>query len=66
MPDPSIIDLVECAKRELALRQRVYPKWVESGRLDARKADHEIECMKAIASRLEKIRDEEAGQPSLF
>lgn len=66
MTEPSIADLVECAKRELALRQRVYPKWVESGRLDARKADHEVECMQHIVSRLEKIRDEEAGQPSLF
>jgi hypothetical protein len=66
MAEPSIIDLVECAKRELALRQRVYPKWVASGRLDARKADHEIECMKAIVSRLEKIRDDETGQPTLF
>lgn len=66
MAEPSIADLVECAKRELALRQRVYPKWIASGKLDPRKADHEIECMQAIASRLEKIRDEETGQPSLF
>lgn len=64
--EPTIHDLVECAKRELGMRERVYPKWVESGRMDANKADHETQCMRMILSRLEHIRDEETGQPSLF
>lgn len=38
----------ECAKRELAMRRRVYPKWVDSGRMSQDKANHEIAAMTAI------------------
>lgn len=66
MNEPSVTDLVECARRELALRERVYPRWIDQGKLDARKADHEIRCMRAIFERLDRIREEEEGQPLLF
>lgn len=42
-------DKLECSKRELEMRRRVYPKWVESGRMSAGRAEHEIACMAAIA-----------------
>lgn len=52
---------LECAKRELAMRMRVYPKWVDSGRMSQDKADHEIAVMAAI------VEDYKAKiNPSLF
>lgn len=51
----------ECARRELAMRRRVYPKWVESGRMTQETADREIACMAQIAE------DYKAkSEPSLF
>ena len=39
-------DLLGCCKRELALRERVYPKWVAGGRMSEAKAEREIEQMR--------------------
>jgi len=41
-------DKLACAMRELALRKRNYPKWVEQGKLKADEAEHEIEVMHEI------------------
>jgi hypothetical protein len=41
-------DLLACCRRELALRQRVYPKWVEKGTMKPKKAEAEIEQMRAV------------------
>lgn len=41
-------ELVRAAERELSMRQRVYPRWVEAKRMSQAKADHEIACMTAI------------------
>lgn len=48
-------DKLACAKRELAMRQRVYPHWVEQNKISAGKAEHEIECMKAILADYETM-----------
>ena len=52
----SLPDQLACAKRELALRKNVYPRWVQERRKDwtADKMRHEIECMEAIVGTLEK------------
>lgn len=39
-------ELLACCRRELALRQRVYPKWVANGRYTEAKAAKEIELMR--------------------
>jgi len=41
-------DQVKAARRELAMRRNVYPKWVKSGKMTQEKADQEIEAMRAI------------------
>jgi hypothetical protein len=41
-------DLLGCCRRELALRQRVYPKWVLKGRMSEKKAQTEIELMRSV------------------
>lgn len=43
-------DKLACAERELKMRQRVYPRWVDAGKMSAGKAELEIEMMKAIAA----------------
>jgi hypothetical protein len=50
----SIDEMISCAKRELAMRKRVYPKWIDSGRMNQRKADDEIAFMSAIVDHLLK------------
>lgn len=38
------------ARRELAMRERVYPAWVRSRRMTQEKADYEIAVMAAIVA----------------
>jgi hypothetical protein len=46
---------VACAKRELALRKRVYPTWVTAKRMNQFKAEEEIAAMAAIVATLEGL-----------
>jgi hypothetical protein len=47
-------ELIKCAKRELALRSNVYPKWVRSGRIRQDFADKEIDMMNEIVMLLQQ------------
>lgn len=42
-------DKLACALRELRLRQEVYPRLINRGKLTQEKADREIELMRLIA-----------------
>jgi hypothetical protein len=49
MGDRPVFDLnalLACCRRELATRQRVYPKWVERGIYTEKKAEAELELMR--------------------
>ena len=46
--------LAECAARELKMRQRVYPRLVDGGRMSAADAEHELQCMKEILAVLQE------------
>ena len=49
MGDRPIFDLnalLACCRRELATRQRVYPKWVSKGIYTEKKAEAELEQMR--------------------
>jgi hypothetical protein len=46
--DVDLNDLLGCCRRELALRQRVYPKWVAKGTMSEAKALNEIEQMRSV------------------
>lgn len=39
---------IRCVERELALRKRVYPRFVLTGKMSAPKADQELACMEAV------------------
>lgn len=51
----SLQNQLACAQRELAKRQRCYPKWVREGKLKQPIADYEISAMSAIVASLEKL-----------
>ncbi len=49
---------IQCVRRELALRKRVYPKWVkEGGRMTEREAEKEIAHMQAVHDTLMKLKE---------
>lgn len=50
----SLTEQLAAARRELAMRQRVYPKWINAGKLTPAKATHEVDCMDAIVQTLER------------
>lgn len=52
VPEFTAAELIACADREVALRRRVYPKWVNAGRMSREKAEEEIAKMQAISDLL--------------
>ena len=61
----TITEQIACVKRELGLRQGVYPRLVSQRRMSEAKAAHEIECMKAVLVTLEKLNQPVAVQEEL-
>lgn len=51
----SLQEQIACVKREIAMRARVYPRWVESGKLKQAAADKEIAHMTAVLRTLEGL-----------
>lgn len=52
------IDLQEqvaCVKREIGMRERVYPNWVARGKMTQEKADHELAAMREVLDSLGKL-----------
>lgn len=48
-----IDDQIACVTREIAMRRKVYPRWVAAGKMTQAKADTEISCMLAVLATLE-------------
>jgi len=55
---PTLDEEIQCVRREVAMRERVYRRRVSDGRMRQEAADREIVTMRAVLSRLEKIRAE--------
>lgn len=58
-------DLIACVDREIRLRLRVFPRFVQEGRMTAKKADEEISLMREVRAVLEALPDDEP-QGELF
>lgn len=57
---------IACVKRELAMRNRVYPGQVSRGKMRKSEADHEVSCIKAVLRTLEWLQlNEEAIKAKL-
>ena len=52
-------DKLKEAKRELAMRERVFPRWVEDGKISAGVAAHRIACMEAMVKDYEAVAEKE-------
>jgi hypothetical protein len=52
-------DQIASARREIAMRERVYPAWIRKGSMKEHVAAHELECMRQILDTLLRI---EAGE----
>jgi len=53
-------------KRELAMRNKVYPKWIEAGSMQKSKADFQILAMEAVLISLQDLAKKTAPQAGLF
>ena len=49
---------IRAVKREIAMRQRVYPDRVAAGRMKQAEADDELSAMQAVLATLEEKRKE--------
>jgi len=47
----SIERQIACVEREIALRRRAYPRWVQAGRMTEHQADREVAEMEAVLAR---------------
>ena len=67
-PNPAVTnaDKLKCAAREFAYRDRVYPRWVEAGRMSQAKADRELAVMAAIMADYSKLVMDEAERGRLL
>lgn len=52
-------DKLACAERELKMRNSVYERWVDAGKMSAGKAAHEIACMEAIVADYRALAEKE-------
>ena len=52
LSDVTMAEEIACVKRELAMRERAYPKWVASGRMKPEEAERETRRMRAVLKRL--------------
>lgn len=52
-------DQVDCVRREIAQRRRVYPRLIERGKMTQVAADREIARMEAVLASIEKLRQGE-------
>ncbi len=48
-PEVDVVMVINEVRRELEMRQQLYPRWIERDKISQRDADHRIACMaKAI------------------
>lgn len=59
-------DKFACALREATMRGRVYPRWIESGKITKEKADRELAIMQTIAEDYRDAADREAKAERLL
>jgi hypothetical protein len=50
---------IACVRREIAMRKRVYPDWVDRRRMSPQKAQHETAAMEAVLATLERVQASE-------
>ena len=51
----SLEQQIACCVRELAFRERVYPRWVKDGKIKQPAADYQMACMRSVIRTLERL-----------
>jgi hypothetical protein len=59
-------DKLKCVERELALRRKVYPRWISEGRMTHRDARYELDVMAEIAEDYRKLAEDEDKEGRLL
>lgn len=54
LPVPTTDDMLKEAKRELRMRERVYPRYVSTNKIGQKEADWQLHCQRAIVKVLEE------------
>jgi len=44
-----------CIRREIRMRENVYPRWIETGKMTANKANAELAAMRAVLETLVEL-----------
>lgn len=55
-------EIIKELKRELGMRQRLYPDWVASGKLSSQTAEHRIKAIEQAIALLQPLADMEETQ----
>jgi len=55
----SASDKLKCIKRELAMRERAYPRWVQQNKITQNEANEQIAIMKEIQADYELLEGKE-------
>jgi hypothetical protein len=45
-----------CVRREIGMRERVYPRWVAAGKMKPYNAEREIAAMKSVLESLHRLK----------
>lgn len=49
-------EMIKCVGREISLRERLYPSFVEKGKLSQKQAGHELACMRDVLNFLHGVK----------
>lgn len=69
MPEPITIERqIAAVRKEIGMRLRVFPRWVQAGKMTQQQSDDGIAAMRAVQATLEQLRDERQAHvaPGLF
>lgn len=64
MSTVALADQIACVRREIAMRQRVFPRWVHAGKMTQADSDREITTMIAVLATLQEVQRQR--EPGLF
>jgi hypothetical protein len=65
-PFKNIPDMLEEIRREIETRERVYPRWINEGKIKREDAEHRYMCMKSIEDFLQKEQARRVGVQTNF
>ena len=57
----TIEQMIACVEREIGMRERVYPRWVEQKKMLQTTADQELARMRAVRDLLVDVKDGKFG-----